>query len=135
VGLAALWNPKAKKWVEGRRNWRENLETMIPGDSHPLVWMHCASLGEFEQGRPVLEWIRRQYPQYRIALTFFSPSGYEIRKNYAGADIVCYLPMDGLANARHFVEKLSPSLVIWCDMNSGTITCRHSAKSRFQPCL
>jgi 3-deoxy-D-manno-octulosonic-acid transferase len=113
VGLAALWNPKAKKWVEGRRNWRENLETMIPGDSRPLVWMHCASLGEFEQGRPVLEWIRRQYPQYRIALTFFSPSGYEIRKNYAGADIVCYLPMDGLANARHFVEKLSPSLVIW----------------------
>lgn len=79
----------------------------------PLIWMHCASLGEFEQGRPVLEAVKEQYPGHKIVLTFFSPSGYEVRKNYIGADLVLYLPMDGPNNAREFIEAIRPSLVLW----------------------
>jgi 3-deoxy-D-manno-octulosonic-acid transferase len=75
--------------------------------------MHCASLGEFEQGRPLLEAAREQYPGYKLLLTFFSPSGYEIRKNYTGADLVLYLPLDGPNNAREFIEAINPSLVLW----------------------
>jgi 3-deoxy-D-manno-octulosonic-acid transferase len=75
--------------------------------------MHCASLGEFEQGRPLLEEIRRAYPSYRIVVTFFSPSGYEIRKNYSGADAVLYLPMDGKHPAAKFIDTIQPSLVLW----------------------
>jgi len=75
--------------------------------------MHCASLGEFEQGRPLLEEIKKQYPSYKIALSFFSPSGFEVRKNYEGADQVFYLPMDNQLNARKLVAQLDPSLVIW----------------------
>jgi len=111
--LAAFWNPKAKKWVKGRTDWQQRLKQQLEPDPRPLVWMHCASLGEFEQGRPILEWIRAKYSGYRVALSFFSPSGYEIRKNYAGADLVCYLPMDGARNAKIFIETLSPDLVIW----------------------
>ncbi len=81
--------------------------------SEKIIWMHCASLGEFEQGRPVLEGIRQQYPGYKILLTFFSPSGYEIRKNYDGADWIFYLPMDGPANAKRFLDIAHPSLVIF----------------------
>jgi 3-deoxy-D-manno-octulosonic-acid transferase len=111
--LAARWNPKAKKWVEGRKAWEHALIRFRKQDQRPLVWMHCASLGEFEQGRPILEWIRANYPNHSILLSFFSPSGYEIRKNYAGADYVCYLPMDSARNARKFIETANPSLVIW----------------------
>jgi 3-deoxy-D-manno-octulosonic-acid transferase len=75
--------------------------------------MHCASLGEFEQGRPVLERLKNEFPSYKIVLTFFSPSGYEVRKNYPGADLVLYLPMDGRNNARKFISKFNPALVIW----------------------
>lgn len=81
--------------------------------SSPCVWMHSASLGEFEQGRTVIENIRKIYPAYRIIITFFSPSGYEIRKNYAGADAVYYLPADTPANAKKFINAIRPSLVIW----------------------
>ena len=111
--LAARWNPKAKKWVEGRNDWERSLIRFRESDERPMVWMHCASLGEFEQGRPILEWIRSNYPNHCILLSFFSPSGYEIRKNYAGADYVCYLPMDNAKNARKFVDIAKPSLVIW----------------------
>lgn len=75
--------------------------------------MHCASLGEFEQGRPLLEAIKVKYPACKIVLTFFSPSGYEIRKNYAGSDKILYLPMDGASNAERFIEALKPDLVLW----------------------
>jgi 3-deoxy-D-manno-octulosonic-acid transferase len=78
-----------------------------------LVWMHCSSLGEFEQGRPVLEALRQQYPAIQILITFFSPSGYEVRKNYSGADHVLYLPMDSKAAARQFLTSVQPDLVIW----------------------
>jgi 3-deoxy-D-manno-octulosonic-acid transferase len=114
VTLAATRNPKAKKWVEGRRNWQQQLQQNWqpkPGDK--VLWMHCASLGEFEQGRPVLEVIKSQYPNSKILLTFFSPSGYEIRKNYNGADYVMYLPMDGAANAKNFIDLVQPDLAIF----------------------
>ena len=120
--VAALWNPKARMWVDGRKAWRDGIGSdadRINGSAEAtaggrkLIWMHCASLGEFEQGRPLLEATRLKYPDYKILLTFFSPSGYEIRKNYTGADVVMYLPMDGAANARDFVNVFKPSLVFW----------------------
>lgn len=82
-------------------------------NTQPLLWMHCASLGEFEMGRPVLEAFRQQHPEYKILLTFFSPSGYEIRKNYAGADYIFYLPNDGRKNAERFIEISKPKLAIF----------------------
>ena len=101
VKAAALFgNPKAKQWVEGRRQRPE------PGnDQSPWVWFHAASLGEFEQGRPVIEALKKEHPEIKVSLTFFSPSGYEIRKNYPLADEVLYLPVDTLKNARQWVER------------------------------
>lgn len=113
IRLAARWNPKARLWIAGRKDLWEKLRSTLPSSGEPLVWMHCASLGEFEQGRPVLEKLREAHPGIKILLTFFSPSGYEIRKNYAGADVVCYLPMDGKANAARFLDLVKPSLVLW----------------------
>ena len=75
--------------------------------------MHCASLGEFEQGRPLLEEIKKQYPSYPIALSFFSPSGYEVMKDYSGADLVFYLPIDSITNAKKLIDNLNPGLVLW----------------------
>lgn len=112
VRIVSLFNPKAKKWLRGRRNWRKKLqEDLQAGEKR--IWMHCSSLGEFEQGRPVLEALRRQYPGYKIVLTFFSPSGYEIRKDYDQADYVLYLPADGERNATDFIDLVKPSLVIY----------------------
>ncbi|HJU45302.1 MAG TPA: glycosyltransferase N-terminal domain-containing protein [Chitinophagaceae bacterium] len=114
IQLVSPWNPKARLWLRGRNNWESGIRGWA--DKNPgarVVWMHCASLGEFEQGRPVLEEVRRQYPSYRIALTFFSPSGYEIRKNYESADGIFYLPMDSAANASRFLDIMKPELVLW----------------------
>lgn len=110
--IAALFNAKAKKWVQGRRNIFERLEAAV-SNQEKIIWMHCASLGEFEQGRPLIERLKARESGYRILLTFFSPSGYEVRKNYDGADWVFYLPMDGAGNARRFLEIVQPSLVIF----------------------
>ncbi|WP_233525493.1 3-deoxy-D-manno-octulosonic acid transferase [Chitinophaga silvisoli] len=113
VGLAAATgNAKAKLWIDGRRHWRERMKEHLKGTG-PLIWVHAASLGEFEQGRPVLEAIRAQYPHCRILLTFYSPSGYEVRKNYQGADYVYYLPLDTARNARDFLDIVRPGLVIF----------------------
>lgn len=109
---AATGNAKARRWLEGRRNWRTELQQHLP-DAGPIVWVHAASLGEFEQGRPVLEAIRRQYPHCKVLLTFFSPSGYEVRKDYPGADYVCYLPLDTQRNARDFTRIVKPALAIF----------------------
>jgi 3-deoxy-D-manno-octulosonic-acid transferase len=111
IRLAALWNPKARLWVSGRKAMRWQAESSF--STGKTIWMHCASLGEFEQGRPVLEALKAQYPAYRIVLTFFSPSGYEVKKNYTGADAVYYLPMDGRANAEKFIAAINPALVLW----------------------
>ncbi|MCW3090416.1 MAG: Three-deoxy-D-manno-octulosonic-acid transferase protein [Ferruginibacter sp.] len=107
--LVALFNNKARLGVKGRRH-------DIPRVANPnrqLVWMHCASLGEFEQGRPVLESLKQQYPGISIALTFFSASGYEVMKNYKGADHIFYLPIDSSSGAKRLVDALNPTLVLW----------------------
>ena len=93
-------NAKAKLWVEGRKKHPE-----LSADQEPWVWFHAASLGEFEQGRPLIEALKKEYPQLKVSLTFFSPSGYEIRKNYPLADEVLYLPIDTLRNARQWVGR------------------------------
>ena len=112
VRISALWNSKHKLWVEGCLNIHERIrEAIKPGEKR--IWIHCSSLGEFEQGRPVIEQIKKQYPGYAIFITFFSPSGYEIRKDYALADYVFYLPADTVKNARKFVEIVDPKLVIF----------------------
>ena len=113
IGLVSLWNPKARQWINGRKNILERLHSELKTQNSKLVWVHCSSLGEFEQGRPVIEKIKTQYPNSKLLLTFFSPSGYEIRKDYKGADWVFYLPMDGKANAKRFFDIVDPSLVIF----------------------
>lgn len=105
-------DPKARQWVIGRKGWKELLRQRIKG-GEKYIWIHCASLGEFEQGRPVIEAIRKEMPGNKILLTFFSPSGYEIRKNYSGADIVCYLPADTPRNAGSFVSIVNPGMAVF----------------------
>lgn len=118
IRLLALFNAKAKKWVDGRKGIFGRLESEISKSSAPIIWMHCASLGEFEQGRPLLEAIRLKYPQKRILLTFFSPSGYEIRKNHPGVDMVFYMPMDFKSDAERFLNLVKPELAIFVKYES-----------------
>lgn len=115
IRLASFFNTKARSWVQGRSNWLAELQDWrsgLPTDAQ-VIWMHCASLGEFEQGRPVLEALRQDFPDSKIVLSFYSPSGYELRHNYATADYVCYLPPDSPANARHWLDHLQPSLIVF----------------------
>ncbi len=109
----SLFNPKAKLFVEGRKGLLPKLAQSLSGETRPRIWIHCASLGEFEQGRPVLENIKANHPGYAIVLTFFSPSGYEVRKDYKGADYVFYLPVDSLANADTFLNAVQPKLCLF----------------------
>ncbi len=113
--LAAAFHPKARQWVRGREKLLPRLLADLPPliQGRPVAWFHAASLGEFEQGRPVMEAFRARYPGYFIFLTFFSPSGYEVRKNYAGADFVTYLPSDTPANARQLVGLLRPRVAFF----------------------
>ena len=113
IRLFSLFNPKAKLFIDGRKGLLPLIKQRLQNEKRQRIWVHCASLGEFEQGRPVIEAIRQQHPEYCIVLTFFSPSGYEVRKNYAGADYVFYLPVDTPANAKSFLETVSPSLCVF----------------------
>ncbi|MBK7870547.1 MAG: 3-deoxy-D-manno-octulosonic acid transferase [Saprospiraceae bacterium] len=116
IQLAAFFNQKASLWVQGRRNWKTQYTQdwrNINNNNSLCVWVHCASLGEFEQGRPIIEALKKENPGIKILLTFFSPSGYEIRKNYALADYVCYLPIDSKSNAQAFIKIFQPSLAIF----------------------
>ena len=112
IRLAGLFSDKPAKMVKGHREVFDLLKSKINRNAR-YIWFHAASLGEFEQGRPLIERIRKEYPQYKILQTFFSPSGYEVRKNYDGADIVCYLPMDTPGNAKKFVDLVNPSMVFF----------------------
>ncbi len=112
IKFAALFTAKARRWVAGRKNLFALMEQQIDRNQ-PHVWFHAASLGEFEQGRPVIEEFRKHYPHYKIVLTFFSPSGYDIRKNYAGADHIWYLPADSPRNVKKFLELVNPSMVFF----------------------
>jgi 3-deoxy-D-manno-octulosonic-acid transferase len=110
--LISPFNLKVSQWVKGRKRWTEKIaEKIKPGDK--VIWMHCASLGEFEQGRPVIEAIKNEMPEFKIVLTFFSPSGYEVRKNYGNADCISYLPVDTPGNAEKFINLVNPKLVIF----------------------
>lgn len=111
--LLSFFNPKARLWVTGRKNQFRKLHARFHKNDRPVVWMHCSSLGEFEQGKPVLEAIRERYPQHFILLTFFSPSGYEVRKEDPIADHICYLPMDRPYTAQRFLNIVQPELVLF----------------------
>jgi 3-deoxy-D-manno-octulosonic-acid transferase len=137
IRLVAPWNRKAKEWLDGRKGIFERMEADFAGVTGefggaaagagrvgagagggvgaggPIIWMHCSSLGEFEQGRPVIEALRKESPGARIVLTFFSPSGYRAKKDYEGADYVYYLPLDSPGNARRFISLVRPTLVLW----------------------
>lgn len=110
--LAALFHPKAKLLISGRKETWKKLEA-LPLIPQERIWFHCASLGEFEQARPLIEAIKAQQPNAFIAVSFFSPSGYTIRKNYALADVVFYLPADTPSNAKRLVDTLKPTTVFW----------------------
>lgn len=112
IWVAAPFSGKARLYVSGRKNWAVKLQRQTELNAR-YIWIHCASLGEFEQGRPVIEGIRHEYPEYKIVLTFFSPSGYEIRKKYPFADIVSYLPRDSARNARRFLDIIKPEKALF----------------------
>jgi 3-deoxy-D-manno-octulosonic-acid transferase len=112
--IAAAFNTKARAWVDGRKNWAKQLEEELAAKgSGPWIWMHCASAGEFEQGKPVLEGLIKAYPQHRVLVSFFSPSGYVVGKKYKQADLVTYLPLDTAANAERFLDLIQPALVVF----------------------
>lgn len=111
--VASLFNPKAKLFIDGRKDLLLKIKAQMGNELRPRIWMHCASLGEFEQGRPVLDALRLKYPQYAIVLTFFSPSGYQVMKKYKGADYVYYLPIDLADNAKQFVLNINPALAVF----------------------
>jgi 3-deoxy-D-manno-octulosonic-acid transferase len=113
IGLASAFHAKARLFTEGRKKTFQQLESQVGASTSPIIWIHCSSLGEFEQGRPIIEAFRKEYSTFRILLTFFSPSGYEVRKNYAGADLVHYLPMDTVSNARRWVMVTRPRLAVF----------------------
>ncbi len=132
IWLVSPFNKKAKLWIDGRNSVFDvrfsmfgqqtsktehrttNIEHQTSNHQYrKTAWFHCASLGEFEQGRPVIEKFKETFPDDKIVLTFFSPSGYEVRKNYEGADFICYLPSDTPSNARDFIEKINPSIAFF----------------------
>jgi 3-deoxy-D-manno-octulosonic-acid transferase len=112
VHIASLFNPKAKQWIKGRKGIFQKLAEATK-DNKDIVWFHCASLGEFEQGKPIIEGYKIKHPTHKVLLTFFSPSGYEIRKNYDGVDWVFYLPADTKSNAKKFISIVKPIKVIF----------------------
>ena len=112
VAIASLFNKKVKTMWRGERNAIKTLKEKVDPNAK-YVWFHAASLGEFEQGRPMMERFRKDYPEYKILLTFFSPSGYEVRKNYEGADIICYLPLDTIRNSRRFLRAIRPCMAFF----------------------
>ena len=112
VIVASFFNEKVRKMWRGEREAVRILKEKVDPNAK-YVWFHAASLGEFEQGRPLMEQLRKDHPEYKILLTFFSPSGYEVRKNYEGADIICYLPLDTITNARRFLRTIRPVMAFF----------------------
>lgn len=112
IAIASMFNPKARFWIRGRKGIFNKLEQEL-SSNEKIAWFHCASLGEFEQGRPLIEAFKEKYNDYKILLTFYSPSGYEIRKNYEGADYIYYLPLDTPQNAKQFLNIVNPKVVFF----------------------
>lgn len=111
--LASKWNRKAYLWYSGRKQVWKDVQSHLENNQQPVIWFHTASLGEFEQGRPLIEACRKQFPKYQIILTFFSPSGYEYKKDYKGAQWVGYLPIDSRSNAERWYNLLQPAMVVF----------------------
>lgn len=107
-----MFNGKARLWINGRTDIFSQLQAWRKENRGEVIWIHCASLGEFEQGRPIIERLRKEFPHLKIVLTFFSPSGFEIRKNYNGADYICYLPADTPINSKRFINILQPKVAL-----------------------
>lgn len=112
IHIASIFNSKAKLWVKGRKKWQNNYVQQA-SQMKNCIWFHCASLGEFEMARPLIEKIKAEKPNKKILISFFSPSGYEIRKNYEKADLVLYLPLDTTKNAKKFIELFQPTLAVF----------------------
>jgi 3-deoxy-D-manno-octulosonic-acid transferase len=113
VYIASFFSKKAKSWIAGRKKFFGRLASFTPSAHGRRIWFHCSSLGEFEQARPLIELIRKRHPNHKLILTFFSPSGFEVRQFYDGVDFVGYLPSDTWYNAQSLVKMLEPSFVIW----------------------
>ena len=113
IRIASLWNNKAKLWLNGRKNILDRLRAELQSQDSKIIWFHCSSLGEFEQGRPVIEKLKSQNPGLKFLLTFFSPSGYEIRKGYKGVDWVFYLPLDSKRSAKTFFDTVNPTIAVF----------------------
>ena len=120
VRCLSLKSAKARQWLEGRKSIFKNISAEMSANED-IIWFHCASLGEFEQGRPLIEYIKEKQTSYKILLTFFSPSGYEIQKKYKSADYVFYLPNDTVSNAKKFIDMVKPKFIFfikyefWCN--------------------
>jgi len=110
--ILAIFNKKIKLFIDGRKKIFHKLKLQLV-DNEKVIWFHCASLGEFEQGRPIIEKLNVQYPTYKILITFFSPSGYEIRKDYTFAEVVSYLPLDTNRNSKKFIEIVNPKIAVF----------------------
>ena len=113
IEIASFFSPKAKLWINGRKNWQQNIQSKLNGLKSKPIWFHVSSVGEFEQGKPILEEFRKKYPRIPIVLTFFSPSGFELLKETEDADFVFYLPLDSVKNARTFLNLVKPRAAIF----------------------
>ena len=113
LGIISVFHSKAKKWNYGQKHVWEGLESTFKNNSKPVAWFHTASMGEFEQGKPIIDAFSNEYPDYFILVTFFSPSGYEVRKNAPGIDYVSYLPFDGASTSQRFLDLVNPSMVFF----------------------
>lgn len=113
IYVVSPFNRKAKTFLKGRKNLFQQIAVRLKDNNKPVAWFHCASLGEFEQARPVIEAFKEKYPTYFILLTFFSPSGYEVRKNYPQADLITYLPIDTASNAKKYIEITKPAIAFF----------------------
>ena len=112
IVVGSYFNKKLRKMLDGEREAIKQIREKVDPDAQ-YIWFHAASLGEFEQGRPLIEKVYKEHPEYKILLTFFSPSGYEVRKNYTGADIITYLPIDTITNARAFLRAIRPVMAFF----------------------
>jgi len=135
ISVVSTWNPKARKWKQGRKNVMEKVRQELAGNNAPIVWMHCASLGEFEQGRPLFERILQHYPLYKGIITFFSPSGFESTQNYAVSSHTFYLPFGSEKICREFVDILNPSLVLWVKYEYWLYYLKHLYKKKIPTLL
>lgn len=113
IRLASLWNEKARFWIDGRKNILSRIADDLKDNDSSIIWIHSASLGEFEQGRPLIEVLKEKHPEVKIFLTFFSPSGYEIRKDYPLADYIYYLPEDSVSNAHQLINLVKPKMAVF----------------------